>query len=100
MREIDADTLESIALGAGILGTGGGGNPYVAKLWAKAELARGARFEIIDPTEISDDAWITGSGGIGAPTVSIEKLRRGDEEFRALRTLADHLRVEFSATVP
>jgi uncharacterized protein len=98
--QVKEDTLESIALGAGILGTGGGGNPYVAKLWAKSELARGARFQIVDPTEIPDDAWITGSGGIGAPTVSIEKLRRGDEEFRALRTLADHLRVEFSATVP
>jgi DUF917 family protein len=100
MWRVDEDTLESIALGAGILGTGGGGNPYVAKLWAKAELARGARFDVVDPIEVPDAAWIAGSGGIGAPTVSIEKLRRGDEEFRALRTLADHLRVEFSATVP
>ena len=25
---ITADALESIAIGAGILGTGGGGNPY------------------------------------------------------------------------
>ena len=84
MWEIDADVLESVSLGAGILGTGGGGNPYVAKIWARGELERGARFQILDPAEVSDDAWIVGSGGIGAPTVSVEKLRRGDEEYRAL----------------
>lgn len=100
MWHVDADTLESIALGAGVLGTGGGGNPYVAKVWARCELERGARFEVVDPTEIADDAWVVGAGGIGAPTVSVEKLRRGDEEFRALRALADHLRIEPVAVVP
>jgi DUF917 family protein len=81
MWEVDADVLESVSLGAGILGTGGGGNPYVAKIWARGELERGARFQILDPAEVPDDAWIVGSGGIGAPTVSVEKLRRGDEEY-------------------
>ena len=100
MWRVDADTLESLALGAGILGTGGGGNPYVAKVWARCELERGARFEIIDPLELAEDSWVIGCGGIGAPTVSVEKLRRGDEEFRALRALADHLRVQVTATVP
>jgi DUF917 family protein len=100
MWEIDADILESISLGAGILGTGGGGNPYVAKIWARGELERGARFQILDPAEVSDDAWIVGSGGIGAPTVSVEKLRRGDEEYRALRTLEAHMGVRFDGVVP
>jgi len=97
---VDAETLESLALGAGILGTGGGGNPYVAKVWARGELDRGARFDVIDPAEVPAEAWVVGSGGIGAPTVSVEKLRRGDEEFRALRALADHLRIEPAALVP
>src|SRR5215212_4020818 len=100
MWEIDADVLESISLGAGILGTGGGGNPYVAKIWARGELERGARFQILDPTEVPNDAWIVGSGGIGAPTVSVEKLRRGDEEYRALRVLEGHLGVRFDGIVP
>lgn len=100
MWRVDKDTLESLAVGAGILGTGGGGNAYVAKVWAQCELDRGARFDIIDPVEVPDDAWVVGSGGIGAPTVSVEKLRRGDEEVRALRALADHMRLQFAATVP
>ncbi len=45
MWRVDADTLESLALGAGILGTGGGGNPYVAKVWAGCALAGGAVFD-------------------------------------------------------
>jgi DUF917 family protein len=87
-------------LGAGILGTGGGGNSYVAKVWALCELRRGAVFEILDPDEIAADALVVGSGGIGAPTVSVEKLRRGDKELRAPRALERHMRVGFTATVP
>src|SRR3954466_6321095 len=83
MWEIDADVLESVSLGAGILGTGGGGNPYVAKIWPRGELERGARFQILDPAEVPDDAWVVGSGGIGAPTVSVEKLRRGADQHSA-----------------
>lgn len=100
MWRVDADTLESLSLGAGILGTGGGGNPYVAKVWAACALADGAVFEVVDPAELADDDWFAGSGGIGAPTVSVEKLRRGDEEVRALRALEAHLGVRLAGVVP
>ncbi len=39
MWQIDEDALESISIGAGILGTGGGGNPYIGMLRAR-ELVR------------------------------------------------------------
>ena len=35
LRLIGEEQLEDIALGAGILGTGGGGDPYVGKLLAR-----------------------------------------------------------------
>jgi DUF917 family protein len=72
----------------------------VAKVWAGCALADGAVFEVVDPAEVADDAWFASSGGIGAPTVSVEKLRRGDEELRALRALESHLGVRFAANVP
>ena len=35
MWTVDDGALERIAIGAGILGTGGGGNPYLGKLHAR-----------------------------------------------------------------
>ncbi|MCH7626701.1 MAG: DUF917 family protein, partial [Chloroflexi bacterium] len=35
MWQLVEDDLESIAIGAGILGTGGGGNPYIGRLRAR-----------------------------------------------------------------
>ena len=35
MWHISENDLESIAIGAGILGTGGGGNPYIGMLRAR-----------------------------------------------------------------
>ncbi|HKG25824.1 MAG TPA: DUF917 family protein, partial [Thermomicrobiales bacterium] len=40
MREITADQLDDIAMGAAVLGTGGGGDPYVGKLMAQAAMRR------------------------------------------------------------
>lgn len=97
---LTSDDLEALALGAGILGTGGGGNVYVAKLWIRELLARGHDIRLIDPDDLADDALVAGTGGIGAPTVSFEKLRRGDEETRAVRALEAHLGRPFDAVVP
>ena len=35
MRLLDEQTIEDIALGAAVLGTGGGGDPYIGKLMAR-----------------------------------------------------------------
>ena len=53
MWHVDVDALESIAIGAGILGTGGGGNPYIGKLRARRLLEQGFRVVVVDPTEVA-----------------------------------------------
>ena len=97
---LSARGLEAIAIGAGILGTGGGGNVYVAKLWIRELLARGGSVRIADLDDIADDALVIACGGIGAPTVSYEKLRRGDEERRAVEALAAMVGRRVDAVVP
>jgi DUF917 family protein len=87
---VTADALESIAIGAGILGTGGGGNPYYGKLQARRLLDEGARIEVVSLYDIDDDATVVSVGGMGAPTVSVERIPRGDESLVALRTLEQH----------
>jgi DUF917 family protein len=91
MWVVDADALESIAIGAGILGTGGGGNPYYGKLHARRLLDDGARVEVVALPDVPDDAVVVSVGSMGAPTVSIERIARGDESLIALRTLETHV---------
>lgn len=100
MWTVDGDDLERLAIGAGILGTGGGGNPYLGKLHAKALLAAGATITIVSPDEVPDDALVTSVGFIGAPVVSVERIKRGDEPLIAIRALEKHIGRAFTHIVP
>lgn len=86
MWYIDDDALESIAIGAGMLGTGGGGNPTIGRLRAREALRAGEPVPVLAPEELPDDACVVCVGGMGAPTVGIEKIR-GTESYRALRAI-------------
>lgn len=89
--EITPEDLDAIEIGANILGTGGGGNPYTSKLYARELLKQGKRLAVIDPLTLPDDAAVVAVGGMGAPTVSIERIIRGDEFLYAVRALERHL---------
>ena len=97
MWQVTEDALEAIAIGAGILGTGGGGNPYIGQLRARQILRRYGPVWAHDPDELRDDARVVCVGGIGAPTVGVEKIRdfQSYAAFRAIEeytgTKATHL---------
>ena len=96
MWEANEDNLEAIAMGAGILGTGGGGNPYIGQLRARQAIKENGPVTVLDPDELPDDAQVICVGGIGAPTVGIEKVRdlqslyalRAIEEFTGKKATA------------
>ena len=88
---VSADEIESIALGAGVLGTGGGGNPYLGKWRLWEVLRRGGQARVISPEQVPDDAWIATVGGMGAPTVGIERISQGEEMLGALKALESYL---------
>jgi uncharacterized protein len=92
--------VERIAIGAGILGTGGGGNPYRGMVQAKIQLSAGRALQVIALDDLPDDALVAPLGGMGAPTVGLEKIGRGDEGARAVEMLCEHLGVEVAATIP
>ena len=87
MRYLSEADIEALAIGAAILGTGGGGNPYIGKLRCLQELRRGKTVALIGLEELDDSALVMPIGGIGAPIVGIEKLEEGEEGVRALRAL-------------
>jgi DUF917 family protein len=100
MWALQPDDLESIAIGAGILGTGGGGNPYLGKLKARRLLRTGHRVEVMSIDELADDALVVTVGGVGAPTIGIERIDSGTETYDAVRTLEEYLGRRFDALIP
>ncbi len=100
MFRIDEGMLEALAIGAGILGTGGGGNPYLGKIEAILHLRAGRTIEVVSLDELPDDAFATTVGGMGSPTVGIERVGRGDECLRALRALERHVGRVFTHVIP
>jgi DUF917 family protein len=97
---LTAEDVECIAVGAAILGTGGGGNPYRGKVQALLHLERGYALRVVKLHELPDDALVVPVGGMGAPTIALEKIGRGDEGKLAVETIARHLDVQVAATVP
>jgi len=97
LRQVTLEDIRPIAIGAGILGTGGGGNPYLGGLHLASIIRERGPQTIVDPFDLADDALCCVVGSIGAPTVSIEKLPEGTEMCRALRLLEAHIGQPFDA---
>ena len=58
LREVLDEDLDAIEIGAAILGTGGGGNPYIGKLRCREELKKGRKIPVIPLSELPDDAFV------------------------------------------
>lgn len=98
--ELTAGDLPDLARGAAILGTGGGGDPYLGKSMVAAAMAdRDAPLTILDPDDLDADSLVIPTGGMGAPTVLIEKLPKGTEAADALHALERHLGQAADATM-
>jgi uncharacterized protein len=87
IRMVDVADLEDIAVGGAILGTGGGGDPYIGKLMAQEAIRRHGKVRLVDVDGVDDDALVVPVCMMGAPTVMTEKLPQGDEVVVAVRKL-------------
>ncbi|ABY95786.1 protein of unknown function DUF917 [Thermoanaerobacter mathranii subsp. mathranii str. A3] len=100
LEKIDLQAVEDIAVGAALLGTGGGGDPYVGKLMAIQSIQRNGPVELIDVENIPDDALVVPVAMMGAPTVLVEKVPSGKEIFKAFDSLQSFLGKEVYAVLP
>ena len=103
LDEVTCDDLEALGTGAGILGTGGGGHPRVGRLRLQTLLEDDAypdRVELIQPGDLPADATVASVGGMGAPTIGVEKFPNGNEELRALRAIEKFSGREVDALIP
>jgi DUF917 family protein len=84
----EADLLP-LSIGAALLGTGGGGNPYIGMLRTRELFRKGATVRVLPLDALPDDAWIGTVGSIGAPVIGIEKISEGGECYRAMRAVEE-----------
>ena len=74
LRPVSAEEIESLAIGAWILGTGGGGSPYLALLNMRTLYRQGAVVSLMDPADLADDDLVAVVSNMGAPLVGQERL--------------------------
>jgi len=87
MREIGLEQLLALSTGATLLGTGGGGDPYVGRLMAEAAIRRLGPIRLIDVTELPQTGLVIPAAMMGAPTVMVEKIPNGSEVRKAVEQL-------------
>src|SRR5919202_6361919 len=97
--ELGLDDIEALAVGAWILGTGGGGSPYLGLLNMRALYAEGHRVRLMPPDALADDDWVAVVSNMGAPLVGQERLTDSRMIARAVSLMEEHRGVPFRAVM-
>ncbi|ABW02641.1 DUF917 domain-containing protein [Caldivirga maquilingensis] len=98
---LNKQDVEDLVVGAAILGTGGGGDPYIGKLMVLQELERGRKIEVVSIDEIDDEAFIIPVAAMGTPVVLMEKIPSGKEALFSLNLLEKYFnrKVDFISPI-
>src|SRR3989449_9524158 len=91
LRAVTAEEIESLAIGAWILGTGGGGSPYLALLNMRALYRQGKVVSLMDPMDLADDDLVAVVSNMGAPLVGQERLTDPRTIARAVTMMEEYL---------
>ncbi len=100
MRELGIPEIEDIALGAALLGAGGGGDPYIGKLTAIGAVKECGPVQLIGIDEVPNDAFIMPAASMGAPTILAEKGVGADEFDRLFGMVSQFYGKPVYATMP
>jgi uncharacterized protein len=98
-RHLSVADMDALALGAWILGTGGGGDPYHKLLNVKQLFKSGRSACLIDPLSLADDALVAVVSSMGAPLVGQERIPDAAHALRPVRAMEEHLGRRFDAVM-
>ena len=98
-RIVQADELEPLAIGAWILGAGGGGSPYCSFLNIRKLYREGRRVTLLDPAALADDDLVAVVSNMGAPLVGQERLADADFAAKPVRMMEAYLGRTFRAVM-
>src|SRR5712692_902489 len=100
MRLLGAPELRDIASGSAVLGTGGGGDPYLGTLVSLQALARYGPMRLVTADELDDEALVVLPFSLGSPVPLIEKFPLGKEMVQAYETINRCLHGRVRAVMP
>lgn len=100
LRRLTLGDIEALAVGAWILGTGGGGSPYLGLLNMRRLYAEGHWVSLISPLALSDEDWVAVVSNMGAPLVGQERLADSRNIARAVEIQQELLGSKFRAVMP
>src|SRR5260370_33802566 len=100
LRPVSAAEIESLAIGAWILGTGGGGSPYLALLNMRKLYRAGAVVSLLDPMDLGDDDPVAVVSNMGAPLVGQERLTDPRTIAHAVTMMEEYLGRKVTAVTP
>ncbi|MBV8120780.1 MAG: DUF917 domain-containing protein [Alphaproteobacteria bacterium] len=98
-RTLTLDDIECLAVGAWILGTGGGGSPYLGHLNMRRLYGEGHRVKLVSPFDLGDDDWVAVVSNMGAPLVGQERLADSRNIARAVEMQQEYHGWKFRAVM-
>jgi len=99
MRLLQVEDMRDLAVGAAILGTGGGGDPYIGMLLAEQVIREYGPVRMIGLDELKDDDFGASVAYVGAPVVMIEKLMGVADMVKAFKALERYMGRTLTAVV-
>ena len=99
LKTISLEEIEALAVGAWILGTGGGGSPYLGLLNLRRLYAEGHRVQLMSPLDLDDEDWVAVVSNMGAPLVGQERLADSRNIARAVRMQEEINGIKFRAVM-
>lgn len=100
MLILNENTIEDIAVGATLLGSGGGGDPHIGKLMALNAIKTYGPVQLLPLSKCDDTMRTAAVALMGAPSVIIEKIPNGNEFVNSLSKLQHHLGEKIAAIYP
>ncbi len=99
MRRLAPEEIEDLAVGAWVLGAGGGGNPAHSLLNLRIETARGFEPTLLSASELGDENLVAVVSTMGAPLVGEERLPDPEIAAKPVRALEERLGKRFAAVM-
>lgn len=99
MRLLERQEIEDIARGSAVLGTGGGGDPYLGKLAAIQAIKKYGPLQLASIDELPDDMLVAFPFAIGSPVPFLERITMTKELVTAYHAMCRYLGKEIGAVM-